>query len=314
MNEKPLIGILDREKVRLEIKEHFQDQISLLQELINYGTNLLTRCFASSDRSTADIAILAGLVKQFIAMLDACEILLSNGAVLSARLPSRSLFECYLYLNWILEEKTQERANQYYVWHLRQRMKSAQKAIKGRPENEDFKKGTDKYGPSFTDIYEKNENKAIEQVKEIEKVLSLEKFIEINKQFEDLQRKKNKRTVNWFEPSGLRSIYDMASKLKLKGEYDLLYSPYSEITHGVALSEHIVIEKELLVFEPIRSLKSFDSEITILVSFTLNVYRKIISLYRPDEIRIFSEKYFTEWKNHFRNIPKVVYRNFDQIN
>ena len=313
MNEKPLIAILDREKVRLEVKEHFQDQINLIQELINYGTNLLTRCFASSNHSIADIAILAGLVKQFIAMLDACEILLSNGAVLATRLPSRSLFECYLNLIWILEEKTEERANQYYVWHLRQRMKLNKKIIKGNPEYEDFKKNTEKYGSVFMGIHENNENSAIEQVKEIVQILNLEDFIEINNQFEELEKKKRNKVVSWFEPSGPHSIRDLATRLNLKGEYDLIYSPYSEITHGVALYEHIEIDKELLVFEPIRSLKDFDSEIMFLVSFTLNVYRKIILLYRPDEINIFKEKYVKEWRDSFRNIPKVVYRNSDQV-
>lgn len=310
--EKPLIDLLDREKAKLEVKNHFQDQINLLQELANYGTNLITRCFASSNRSTVDIAILPGLAKQFITMLDACEVLLSNGAILAAHLPSRSLFECYLQLCWILEEKTEVRANQYYVWHLRQEIKSAQKAIKGNPEYDNFKKSTEKYGSSFREIYEKSANKALEQVKEITKILNMEKFIEINKQFEELEKKKRNKAIDWFEPSGPNSICDMATRLKLKGEYDLIYSPYSEITHGVALNEHIVIDKELLVFEPIRSLKGFDSEITILGSFTLNIYRKIISQYRPDEISIFKEKYLKEWRIRFRNIPKVVYKNLDQ--
>src|SRR5208337_840322 len=95
-------AILDRNCLN-PIKEEIQPYLNLLRELVDYGTNLIVRCFVSSGRKLEDTVILPVLLKQAVSMLDAIELLISNAALHSGHLQARTLFELSLYLQWILE-------------------------------------------------------------------------------------------------------------------------------------------------------------------------------------------------------------------
>ena len=62
MNELSHQGILNRDEVIGQINKHFSDQINLLKDLVNYGTNLIPRCFYCSDRKLSDTVILSILL------------------------------------------------------------------------------------------------------------------------------------------------------------------------------------------------------------------------------------------------------------
>jgi len=58
MKETPLKAILDRNLYSVLIKENFNDTLELLEEVVNYGTNLIPRCFESSGKEIKDIVII----------------------------------------------------------------------------------------------------------------------------------------------------------------------------------------------------------------------------------------------------------------
>lgn len=140
MKEEENKLILDRKESMELVEIHFKDQIQLLQEIVNYGTNLIPRCVKSSKREMHDIFILIVLLKHVVAMIDSVEIQISQGSILGANLPARSLFETSLYIDWILKKDTKRRANQYYVWHLRQNRRWIKRMIEGDIEKEEFLK------------------------------------------------------------------------------------------------------------------------------------------------------------------------------
>ncbi|MCI0615210.1 DUF5677 domain-containing protein [bacterium] len=312
MRDNPFLALLDRDTVVFDVKKHFQDEIDLLQELVNYGTNLIPRCFSSSDRQIADIIILPVLLKHVVTMLDGIEILVSQGAIFSAHVPARSHFEACLYIKWILKDDSETRAKQYYIWHLRQKRNWAKRIIKGHKEHEKFFKSIAKFGPGLKKKQEALENEAKKQVKEIDRLLNSAVYEEIDKEFENRETKGS--PVSWFTPRGPRSISDLASRLDHRAEYDILYSHYSKIMHGVALSEHIVLGNDQASFKPIRNLQGISGLVTTVLSFTLEIYRIILSHYRREELQNFKTKYVNEWRKRFRVTKNVEYKSDSYIN
>lgn len=77
MNDESFKYILNREEPVEALNKHFKDALNLILNVVDYGTNLIPRCFKSSDRKLEDIITLAVLLKQIVSMLDGLEVLVS---------------------------------------------------------------------------------------------------------------------------------------------------------------------------------------------------------------------------------------------
>src|SRR5689334_11373067 len=111
-------GLLNRSATITDAKRAFPAQLKLLREVTNYGTNLIPRAFTSSGKTLKDVILIGTLLRQVVAMLDAVEVLTSNGAVYAAGLQARTLFEASAYLEWILKQESEKRAYHYHVHTL----------------------------------------------------------------------------------------------------------------------------------------------------------------------------------------------------
>lgn len=303
MKEKPHPIILDRNAAVQAIKEHFSETTELTQELANYGSNLITRCFASSKRTLTDIVVLGGLLKQVIAMLDAVEILVSQGAVYAAHVPARVLFEAYLYIQWILREDHERRARQYYAWQIRQERMWARRVTPGTDEHKGFSKILETF--DFPQDGAPTEVEVTKRISEIDELLATEKYKDINAEFEKLRR--GRHDPPWYKPSGPSSLADMAERLGLRGQYELFYAQLSQITHAEAFGKQIGIGANEISFKSVRHLEGIRPFLLLVLSLSMNLYRIILGHYREGELSNFSKKYVEEWRTRFLSIKDVRY-------
>ena len=86
MEEKKIIipreeNLLDRENVPRKIAEDLAEPISYLNELADFGVQLLKRSFHASSRKIPDVVLLVALFRQVLAFVDGVHIHLMNGAV-----------------------------------------------------------------------------------------------------------------------------------------------------------------------------------------------------------------------------------------
>lgn len=307
MKEDAHKRILDREEPQQFVEAHFRESLELLQEVTNYGSNLIPRCYVSSGKSLPDVVILGGLLKQAVAMLDAVEILVSKGAIFAANVPARSLLEVYIYINWILDSDTDKRARQYYVRHLRQERQWDRRLISGTDENSKFTKVLQNLSlmgdPSYAS---KLEQKAKKQELAINSILANGDYKDINAEFDRI--KKRDHDQHWYSPWGPSSIRDMANRLQLDSEYTVLYSQFSDVTHSTAFKKHIGFDGEAAIFEPVRHLKGIKTLLSVVISLAIKIYRSILTKYRPGELSNFNRKYQEEWRERFRTIKTVKYK------
>ncbi len=311
MREEALKKLLDRDEPKGQIEEHFKETIELIQEIVNYGTNLIPRAYRTSKRDLPDAIILGGFLKHAVAMLDAVEILVSQGAVLAAQLPARSLFETSWYIAWILSEDTKRRAKQYYVSTLRQARIWASRFIPGTEENREFQRVFEELPVPFPPDMQQQ---AQAQVNEINRLLAKSEYRPINEEFEKIKLLSKRKSYEppWYRPWGVNSIGEMASRLNRISEYKAFYSQMSEVSHSGAFKKHVRFEPGILTFEPIRYLEGIKIVVNVSIAITIKIYRNVLDHYRPDELRGFARKYMEEWRERYSSIKDVTYKTVQE--
>src|ERR1051325_3671819 len=298
-------ALLDTTTVIAHVEEHVKPWLSLIRDLVSYGTNLIIRSVVSSARTTKDRVVLTILLRQAVAMLDSIEVLLSRGCLHTANLQLRALFESSTYIEWILASDAERKARHYHVHNLRRKRIWASRAISGSPEAAAFSTAMGKYGLSITEDIKK---KSRRQIRAINKILAHPDLAAINVEFDAIKAKrKQEHDVAWYYPLGQKSFGSIARATGNSALYVMVYSGASEVMHSSSDDQHIKVEDGKLSLKQIRSLEGFDPIFRFTVCITLNLYQKILSEYRPDELSRFSHKYVEQWRNQFLQSIKINY-------
>ena len=293
--------LLDRETVVEDINAHFRPWTQLIRDLTSYGSNLVPRCYGSSERRLTEVVVLATLLPQAVAMLDGIDVLLSSGSIHTANLQMRALFEASVYIDWILLNQSEEKAAYYYVHNLRRKRMWALRTQTGSEESKDFLEMMEKEGVKIDSEVKES---ARQGIKEIDRILGQPKFAKIN---DDIHKARGKKKFDpaWYVPLGQRNLRTLAHAVGKPSQYVLFYAGASEVMHTSSYERHVRIGDGELTFQPIRSLEEFESVFRPSVIFALSTFRRILKEYRPGELPLFSRKYVEKWKNEFINFPKI---------
>jgi len=306
MREKPLTSILNRDQARKHAAEHFADQIALLLDLTNYGSNLVMRAYNSSKKDSASVVTCGVLLKQVVAMLDAIHTLTEAGMVHAAFLPARAAFEASIYLEWILFSDSERKARCYIVSNFRDERVWALRVIKGTPEEAVFDSISKSVG---LDIHARNPTLASDAQKhldEVNRILAQPDLQPIDQEF-DLRRGKRKVDLEWYQLVGAKSIRQVAVAVGRLPEYEFFYAKGSRITHSASYKDHIRFTKDQVVLKPIRHLQGIDTLLNFVVGLAMRSFENTLRYYRPNELPAFSRKYVEDWRQPFLSVRGVRY-------
>jgi hypothetical protein len=306
MKENPLASILDREIAKKHAVEHFPDQIDLLRDLSNYGSNLILRAYNSSSKNLTAVVVCGVLLKQIVSMFDAIEALVSEGIVHAAFLQARAAFEASVYLDWILFSDSDRKAESYIVSNYREERLWASRGIQGTPEEAAFGQLAKTLG---LDIHLKHPTLAREAKKhlaEVNRILAQPAFQQIDAEFE---KKKGRKKIDpeWYEVVGARSIREVAKSVGRLAEYELFYSKGSKITHSALYKDHIRFVKTDIHLKRIRHLEGIDTLIQSVVHSAIHSFGSVLAYYRPGELNAFRKKYIEDWRVPFLGVKSVKY-------
>jgi Family of unknown function (DUF5677) len=304
IGESEFPPLLDRGKALADVKRAFSGQLEMLRDVTNYGTNLIPRCFGSSDKGLKDVVVLTILLRQVVAMLDGFELLVSNGSVHTAALQARALFEASAYIDWILSADSEKKATYYYVHNLRRQRRWAQRFQQGSPEATAFAA----LGGDLPSLRDQNAiDQAAKTLKDIDRVLSQTAFAVVSQAFDKYAPKGRKGDQAWYVPLGMRSLSGIASAIGRSAEYAVFYSTWSETMHSSNYAQHVRVGQGTITFEPIRKLSGFRSLFTTTAATVLNTYRKILEHYRPGELQAHFRKYRENWQKALMEVPTIKY-------
>ncbi len=303
VRENPYQSILDRERVVNDVQTHLRPWVALIEDLTNYGTNLIPRCFVSSERSMKDTVVLMILLRQCVAMLDGIEVLLSQGAPHSAQLPLRALFEASVYIEWILGADSERKARYYYVHNLRRKRRLARALQPLTSERQDVRDALQE----LNIVVPGERIAAAEELeKAVTKILSQPRFLEVEQDFET-RRNGKKFDRSWYVPLGVRDLGTMARSIGKRSMYVALYSGASEVMHAANYEHHVKFGKRELTLEPIRSLDGFEFVFRLSATVAMGTFQRVLQEYRCGELPAFARKYVEKWQQDFLHFPEIKY-------
>lgn len=306
MPEKPLVGILNRDEAIKHAQEHFGDQIALLRDLADYGSNLVFRAFNSSAKDLPPIIACGVLLKQVVAMLDAVHTLVEAGTVHAAFLPARAAFEASMYLDWLLFSDTERKATAYIVSNYRDERLWVARVTKGTSEEAVFNSISKSIG---LDIHARRPLLAADaqnHLSDVNRILAQKDFVAMDKEFDQAKGKK-KYDPEWYQLCGAKSIRQVAQQVDRLPEYEFFYSKGSQITHTASYKDHIRFTKRQVHFKPIRHLQGIDQLLNFVVGIAVRSFQNTLKYYRPGELPAFSKKYLEDWRSPFLSVKGVNY-------
>jgi hypothetical protein len=304
--EKPHKYLLDRDLYSVIIKEQFAESLSLLEELVNFGSNLIPRCFESSDKKLHEVGILLNFLKQGVALLDSIHILAPRGATTPCFLSLRSLFEISVYLEWIFQKETEKRGTLPFVWNLRNKLYWTRCVKPGTPEHEAHKQHM---ADTITGPIPRGLDTAFvdAEIALLNSKLSAPECAAINAEFDRI--KKGQKDKEWYCPAGVNNFREMAKAVGKEGQYKVFFGHFSGVTHGVALDKQISFSKEQVVYEPIRNLTEMDQILRCALTLAVAIYRTVLHHYRYGELENYDRKYVNEWRSRFLSVKAVEYKD-----
>jgi len=301
--------LLNRAEAVRNVETHLKNHLKVLEELVDYGTHLIPRCWSSSPRGVRDMVTLPILLKQIVGMLDAGAELVSRGCVDPAMLQLRAIFEASVYLDWILQSKSRTRARAYYVWNVRRQLRWINRGIVGSPEYKAYRKDLQNLViESSLDAPEKQKELRLD-AKRLSDHLHSPENIAWNKRF-DVRRGGKPYDADWYQVlfAKRRSLRFLAGRVKRAPEYRIVYELGSETMHGSKSDSHVrILEGRKLGLRSLRELTEFPFVVQMLMGNAIHAYAAVLDEYRPAERENFSKKYVEAWRSVFMTRLTVSY-------
>jgi hypothetical protein len=249
-------------------------------------------------------------------MLDASTELLKRGCVQPTLLPLRAAFEASVYIDFILQTRTDRRAKVYHLWNARRALRWAKRMRQGTPERrQDQREFRKIWNVTIKDSGALDDQDTVKaEVARLEAGLQSPKYRAWNNRFTK-QRGKGPRDPDWYQVLFKKrvSFWALCQKVARIPEYRLIYELGSEATHSSQLDAHIRLDKNRMIMLPLRDPSDFGMIVQLLVTEALHTYLAVLGEYRPAERERFATKHIEEWRPIFgksiRVVPKPVFKN-----
>jgi hypothetical protein len=304
MPTKPLDSILYRELSKVQANEIIEIASPLLQELVNYSTNVLARCATSpSNEVDVDLSVLA-LYRHILEMTDGVEVLIVQCCADAAIPLLRSAFEALISIEYILENDAKgqykdfnRRSLAWLLNHVHNRLDlfdrfdfSTNKGIETKKLFEDDLIAST-IGLPDLDIDKAREN--------LLKILDKPHMKSIEEEYEKCKKRKR---YNWYSLfGGPTTMRQLAINLKQGAHYEMLYRPWSISLHAQDFFPFIKkLEDGESVIRPLRNPESIQQVVGYAAGFILKSTRLVLGKFRPTEN--VTDWYIREVQKNYRKI------------
>lgn len=229
-----------------QIDQHFCQQVKLLEELVDYGVQLLMRALESCEDEPAQHMILTVLFRQALVASDAAHILITAGAIDAVHLQLRALMEARWGLILALREPGKW-GRHLHVASLHEQRSWTLQSIPGTAEyaaNQEARNLVAKYDGAVQPAEE-----AVAYRDALNSILERDVYKQMSEGFDSYAVRKHRPPPWYFDPSvgreqQLTSIWKLASEVGAAGEYKSIYRHASYFTHGGYSGTHLKSDHE----------------------------------------------------------------------
>ena len=301
MPTKPLESLLYRELSKADAKEVIDVASPLLQELVNYGTNLVARCMDSARGEENENLAVPMLYLHIIEMADGVECLVAQSCAEPAWPLIRSQFEALLSINYILEPGADyvQRSLSWLAAYAHNRISYYELLDPSTHGGQRYQQAlvADVVMQRVTSPPEVEVQAAIANMQAL---LARPQFQAIEAEFQRRQTKKN-RHVPWYALfGGPQNLRMLARHLKQEARYDVLYGPWSAIAHAHDVSRFIgrTAQGESGLTR-LRSPAAIRDVAKSAANYTMEATRLLLTKFRPGEKDSLASWYVREVRERF---------------
>jgi hypothetical protein len=304
MTEAPK-HLLNRDLVRATVAAPMEYLSPMMQEMVNYGLGVLTRCTSQAGGSLLkpeDETVLS-LFRQTLTMLDGIEIAVREGGTLAAMPTLRSLYESFLAVSYIAEgtsaDQRRDRGRAHRLVDLIDEMHDLKRFDASSDEGKQLRAimQKDELGRQFEFPVVPD---LIKRIEHLQKQIDDPVFDGARSEYGRVRASK-KGTVVWHELfAGRRKMEDVATDADLGTTYQILFRYLSMLTHPESTARH----REGESWRPIRQPNLTRLIVNTAVSLTKRAMRTVIAIYRPFEAEDATRWYVTEIQPRFAPLFK----------
>ena len=237
MATKPIETVLNRDLSRVNANELINRYEPMLEEIVNYGTNLYTR----HSHQLADLVSAQGapllIYLHILEMTDGVTELLKESAVSPTVPVVRAAFESALGLEYMLEQDTSDRASAWIVSYLSEQIDVCEKILgHGKP-------GRQMQAALTNDMLSGDIDLSILQPIAAAQKPVLDAAIAKPEFATALAARQAVTTPypSWYSLfGGPKNLRELAAHLKREAQYRVLYGHFSSIAHGQNIRRFLV--------------------------------------------------------------------------
>jgi hypothetical protein len=303
MPTQPLETILYRERSIASARESIDKVSPLLQEVVNYSTNVFARCVSSVPGGIENYAVPL-IYLHMIEMTDGIEVLLSASCPTPAKLLLRSLFEAFLSVEYILEENYENRALAWIASFVRKRLALYRShdpsTIEGRQFLDVLK--DDKLVGDVRIQYPAEFDNFI---KRYEDLLSSPELAPVHGEIERYRREKNRKPRRWYHLFGPQpprktpqNVEELAKHLEMGAVYERLYREWSAIHHVTEPARFISTKGKRQAIRPLRDPSQIEMVADFAEVFMVRATGLVLQKFRSGEEGAFAKWYLGEVKKY----------------
>ncbi|MDQ6482412.1 DUF5677 domain-containing protein [Dyadobacter sp. LHD-138] len=284
---KPCKQLIPRE-AELRLVEHFNKYATKLDDVVNFGSQVLT-WEVQQLKNEEYISTPLTLLRESLDLTDSCAILLSKGAADSAKILTRSLFELFLSIGYLCKADTKQRSYAYMVSSILDDIK---------------------YHNSVLQTYSQKNGKvkmplSEEQILEIKELIWGKESLFDMPGYEDAYKyycteterrkriKNNRKLENWYSYyDGPRNLRGLSAELGADDAYTFFYSKYSKAAHGNEsfLGKMVSSGEYSAEMVQLRSFSDLQSVFHYIFMFSTSILETYLSTILPErsaELEIF---------------------------
>lgn len=270
-----------------QVEENLHRFALLLEDVRNFGTIVIRTVFIDDKGINEYVRLVCTcFLRQIVEDIDAISIQINQSSSDPCYLNVRRLFENYIYLKFILKEKSEERAKAYYVNHLLKKRRHAEE------EDSSTLSGKELRAKIVKDEMAKNMSLSTQDCKStvsnIDGILQKPQYQSIKSDFD--KRKKEKKKSKWYSLfDGPENLECLSNSIGCSGQY-YLYRYYSRYTHSENELDNIDSQGSGLAgLVQVRNPENAQQIVQMVLNYVLLSFQIVLKTLRPQCLKCFRQ-------------------------
>lgn len=306
MPTKPNENIIPNIEQNPELTRTLTRLSFILDEVLNFGTNLFSWFFENQPRGDHHYAAFA-LYRRSLELLDTISILIKTSRILPSKIILRSLFETMMYLEYMIKENFEDRGRDYILCLKYKELRILKQHLPGESSYKEYiamwKKDKIANKMPLPRIPNLKEKIAIK-----ENLINSAYYSSSNDSYLALRKEGKSGEIWWFNlHDGPRNLRELANKLNRAFQYEELYRDWAGYVHGTGILDgqvHVAGKSKIEIIQ-LRLPKWAEYMTMDAISYELEIMKIMVLLYAQKREMEYKNWFHRELKNDIKWLQKA---------